>query len=218
MKRITLITSALFIIMFAACSKTSSTSNNSNSSTSLFPLKAGNYWKYQDSSFTASGSLQASASDSTFINKNTTSVNGVTFYGITDSIGWFGTGGYVTVDPSNTYLYGMDSLNASDYLFFALASSDGYLIGSNSDFTNPACIGTDALYGFASNYKVNGYTCYRSYGMYKDCNNNILNAYVYYVCPGVGIVRIEDYLANPNVTTNTLYMDYSQTLQSYKLN
>jgi len=218
MKRFAIIFSAFFILIMAACTKTSTNSNNINSSTSLLPLKAGNYWIYQDSSFDASGNLQVSAHDSTFINKNTTSVSGVTFYGITDSIGWFGTGGYVTVDPSNTYLYGLDSLNAPNYLFFALAPGDGYLIGSSTDYSNPACLGTYALYGFASTYKVNGYTCYRSYGYYKDCNNNILNAYIYYVCPGVGIVRIEDYLANPNVNTNTLYMDYSQTLQSYKLN
>lgn len=143
----------------------------------------------------------------------------MTFYAYNDSLGWFGTGGYIAVDASNTALYGLDSLNASSpYLFFALVPYDGYTIGSRQDFTNPSCIGVDALYGFATTYTVNGYTCYKTLEDVKDCNGNIIYADVYYVSPGVGVVRIEEYSPIPSSTTNALYLDYSQTLKSDKLN
>ncbi len=220
MRKIFFFAVIICLVVVVACSKTSTSSNPSvNNATSILPLKAGNIWIYQDSGFDANANLLGSYKDSSFITSLSTSRNGVNFYEINDSLGWFGTGSFLAVDPSNTSLYGLDSLNAaSPYIFFANAPSDGYLIGSSSDLSNPACIGLDALYGFASTYNVAGHACYKSLDDVKDCNGNIIYAVVYYISPGVGIVRIEEYSPNPNSTTNNLYLDYSQTLQSNKLN
>ena len=65
---------------------------------------------------------------------------------------------------------------------------------------------------------MKGYTCYKTLEDVKDCNGNIIYADVYYISPGVGIVRIEEYSAVPNSTSNALYLDYSQTLGKDKIN
>ena len=209
---------AFFVLFIAACSKTMNSNSSVNSATSLWPLKMGNTWIYQDSSFDANNNVIEGITDSTFITSQITSRGGASFYGINDSLGWFGTGGFIAVDPSNAALYGLDSLNAaSPYLFFALAPTDNYLLGSSTNYSNPSCIGQVSLVGFASTYTVNGYSCYRTIQSEKDCNGNTTYAIVYYISPGVGVVRIEEYSVNPNITTNTLYLDYSQTLKSFSL-
>ena len=219
MKRFPFFSVIVFLSLLAACAKTASNNSSANSATSLWPLKAGNSWVYTDSIFDNNGNLLNAYNDSTFISSKTTTKNGINFYAYNDSLGWFGADGYVAVDASNTTLYGLDSLNAtSPYLFFATVPYDGYVIGSSQDFSNPSCIGTDALYGFASTYTVKGYTCYKTLEDVKDCNGNIIYADVYYISPGVGIVRIEEYSAVPNSTSNALYLDYSQTLGKDKIN
>lgn len=208
------------LIFFVGCAK--NVSNNANGSisgaSSLWPLKAGNNFKYQDSAFDANNNLIESYFDSAYITNQTVSLNGTVFYGINDSLGWFGTGAYVTVGSSNNSLYMLDSASStSPYLLFATAPTDGYLIGSSKDFSNPSCINTDALYGFASTYNIKGYNCYKSVETITDCSNTTTYAIVYYVSPGVGVVRIEEYSPNPS-NTSQLYLDYSQTLVSENLN
>ncbi len=208
------------LVFIWGCSKTSSTTSaGSNSTTSILPLKAGNSWIYQDSIFNTDGTVGEVYADSTYINSQITSRSGVTFYGITDSLGWFGTSSLLAVDPTNTTIYGLDSINSlnSPYLIFALTPSDGYLIGTSQDFSNASCIGLDALYGFASTYSVASYTCYKNIEYIKDCNGNITYTTVSYYSPGVGLVRVEEYSPVPGSTTNALYLDYSQTLKSVKL-
>ena len=209
------------IVLFFGCSKNISNSNNNGficTTSSLWPLKAGNAFLYQDSVFDANNNVIESFSDSAYITNQTVNINGSVFYGINDSLGWFGTGSYVTVGSSNTSLYMLDSANASSaYIFFAEAPGDSYLIASSKDFSNPNCISTDALYGFATTYTIKGYTCYKSVETITDCNNAVTYALVYYVSPGAGIVRIEEYSQNPS-NTSQLYLDYSQTLVSEKIN
>ncbi|MDE3144770.1 MAG: hypothetical protein KGL19_11485 [Bacteroidota bacterium] len=219
MKRILFFTTIISILVLAGCAKNISNNNTANSANSLWPLKQGNNWVYQDSIYDSTGAVLQTYSDSTFISANTLNNSGITFFAYNDSLGWFGAQSYIAVDATNTSLYGLDSSTAvSPYLFFQSASYDGYVIGSNQDYSNPACIGVDNLYGYASTYNINGYTCYKSSDNITDCNGNVIYADVYYVSPGVGVVRIEEYSPVPNSTTNALYLDYSQTLMSYKIN
>jgi len=217
MKRVSFVAIILSIVVFMACSKSTDNGVSVSSSSSLWPLKTGNTFIYQDTAFDASGNVLESYKDSAFITNLTTSVEGTPFFQINDSLGWFGTGSYVGVGGANTSLFGLDSLNAAPYIFFSEAPYDSYLIGSSQDFSNPTCVSLDALYGFLTTYNVKGYTCYKSVEDITDCNNNITYAVVYYISPGYGVVRIEEYSPNPN-STNTLYLDYSQTLVSDKLN
>jgi hypothetical protein len=220
MKRIFFFSVAVLLVASWSCSKTTtSTIFTAGSSSSIWPIKAGNNWIYQDSVFNSDGTVAESYADSAYINTQTAIVSGVGFYGITDSLGWFGTGGLVGVDPTNTIIYSLDSLNATNgpYLFFSLAPSDAYLLGTYQDFSNASCISLDASYGFASVFVVAGYNCYKNIEYIKDCNGNITYTTVTYISPGVGPVRLEEYSQVPGSTTNALYLDYSQTLKAAHL-
>ena len=111
----------------------------------------------------------------------------------------------------------MDDINASSYLFFSLTPPNGFLNGSNTDSFVSSDAESDALYGFNTTFNINGFTCYKNLENIADADGNVIYANVYYVSPGIGVVRIEEYSPNPNSTTNALYLDYSQTLKSYKL-
>ncbi|MDE3144769.1 MAG: hypothetical protein KGL19_11480 [Bacteroidota bacterium] len=215
MKNISFFSIIISALIFTGCSKTADNTAAANSATSLWPLKAGNSWVYQDSSYDANGALTDSYSDSTFITNQTTNANGINFFGFDDSTGWFGASSFAGVDGSNTSLYLIDSTNTDAYIFFSLNPPDGYLTDSTSFESNSSNAGSDGLFGFKNTFNINGYTCYKNQENVTDENGNITYATVYYVSPGVGVVRIEEYSTDTN---NVLYLDYSQTLVSYKLN
>jgi hypothetical protein len=206
------------VILIFSCNKSSSSSGYpSFGPTSLWPLQQGNSWYYKDSTFTDSTGFQA-----TFLDTITTTSqvlqdpSGLFFVGINESspYGWFGSSGYVSVDPYNTTIYQLDSVNSSPYIFFGTVAQDGTQIGTGTDFTNTTCPLNSTLYGFVTPVTVNGYSCIKNieYNV-TTCNNITQEIVVTYVSPGVGIVRIEDYEANPN-NNNQPFLDYSQTLQS----
>ena len=165
-------------------------------------MQTGNSWVYQDSIFDANGKTVLNYTDTAFIADQTIASNGYTFHAFNDSLGWFGASSYIAVDGSNTSLYVLDSLQAtSSYLFFTIATPD------------PSSSETDALYSYSTTFNVNGFTCYKNLEQVKDEDGNITYANVYYVSPGIGVVRIEEYSPNPD--SKVLYLDYSQTLKSY---
>ncbi len=205
MARFYLFSILFFLSFMEACTKTVADNSAGNIVTApLWPMKAGNSWVYTDSIFTADGELSTSYADSTFISNKTASADGNTFYAYNDSLGWFGASGYVAADATNSSLYVLDSLNAgSSYLIFSLSAP------------TPSATDYDALYSFTNTFIVNGYSCYKNLEQEKDENGNVVYANVYYVSPGVGLVRIEEYSISPN--TNSLFRDYSQTLRSFNL-
>jgi hypothetical protein len=201
-----------------SCSKNNYPSNPGNSTTSLWPLKAGNTWAYMDSVFSDS-SLTNHYPDTLTINTTTTTNPGLDFYGFTDSnpYGWFPqSGSYLAVDSYNANIYELDGASTAPYIFFGTALQDGVLLGTGADYTNPNCPRQASQYGFATAVSVGGYSCLKNMQYNVDCNNITQELIVSYVSPGVGLVRIEDYLAD-STKNNNLYLDYSQTLQSYSL-
>ena len=90
-------------------------------------------------------------------------------------------------------------------------------MGSGTDFSNPACTVQDNQYGFASTTTVKGYVCFKNIETNTDCNGVTLETIVAYVAQGVGVVRMEDYVAD-STKNNALYLDYSQTLNSLTIN
>jgi hypothetical protein len=214
MKSWTVVAITLLFITIVACTKTVNpiVPNNPNTS-SLFPIKQGNNWIYQDSVFDATQNLINSYTDSMFIKNTTVTNNGIVFTALNDSLGWFGSKGFIALSSNNQNIYALDSANAPNpYVFFASSSVDGALIGSSQDFSNPSCIKQDQLYGFATSYNIAGYNCYKNISLVKDCNGIILYTNLAYVSPGVGMVRIENYIVVPGSSSNTLYRNFSQTL------
>jgi hypothetical protein len=214
MKKLLLVLSV--IILGISCTKLSSNSAG-NSGPLLWPLKAGDSWVYQDSLFNNT-SFDSTYRDTATINTQTeTDQYGTVYYGITEPNGWFGTGSFVAVDPYNTTIYETDSLSNSPYIFFQTVQQDGQFIGSGYDFSNPACAKQSSQYGLATPTNVNGYSCLENIEYTVDCNNITQEAVVTYISPGVGVVRMEDYAAD-STRNNALFLDYSQTLQSQKIN
>jgi hypothetical protein len=207
----------IIVISCPSCSKSPSSSGPGNSATAIWPFKAGNTWVYADSVF----------SDSTFISYTGDTVTalaqtyhdddngGFPLYQLTSTgNGWFFTNSFAGVDPGNDAIFLMDSLNSGGpYLFFAVAPVDGTVIGTGTDFSNPNCPIQIVQYGFATPVVVDGYSCISNVQYSTDCNGVIQEEIFIYVSPGVGVVRIEDWVA----VNNVLYLDYSQTLKSVTL-
>jgi len=206
----------IIIILGTSCSKPNVT-NPETTKTSLWPLKYGNNWIYTDSVFTDSA-LTQNYPDTAIVLKNTISDgSGNIYFEVYDPIGWFGSGAYFSVDPSNTFINGYDSASNISYLFFQVTGQDGVLVGNGTDFTNPSCPVQDYQYGFASPTTIKGYSCFKNIETNTNCNGVTLETIITYVSQGVGVVRIEDYVAD-STKNNALYLDYSQTLNSSTIN
>jgi len=115
------------------------------------------------------------------------------------------------VDPSNYTVYEMDVPYYQPYTLFQTVSQDGP-IGQGADYSNPACPITSVQYGYAAPVAVYGYQAYKNVEVITNCNNTVLEEVVSYLSPGVGVVRIEDYLTDTVGGANKFYEDYSQTL------
>jgi hypothetical protein len=203
-------------VVFFSCSK-SNVTNPETTKTSLWPLKYGNSWTYTDSAFTDSSLVQAYQDTAEILKGTIADGSGNIYFEVYNPNGWFGSGAYFSVDPSNSFINGFDSASNTSYLFFQITNQDGALVGNATDFTNPLCAIQDNLYGFASTTTVKGYDCFKNIETNTNCNGVNLETIVTYVAQGVGVVRIEDYVAD-STKNNALYLDYSQTLNSSTIN
>ncbi|MBS1606336.1 MAG: hypothetical protein JST42_26995 [Bacteroidetes bacterium] len=196
-------------ITIVSCSKRSSGPDEGHGASSLFPLTAGDMWCYQDSVFADTG-LEEIDYDTMTVNSQRVQDNfGTTYVGITNPGGWF-QGSYIQVDPSNTTVYEVDSPAYSPYTFFQAVPQDGP-IGTGADYSNPGCPIQSIQYGYSTPVSVAGYSCLKNAEVVTDCNNVIREEIFSYLSPGVGVVRIEDFVAD-STNGNKLYQEYSQTL------
>ena len=198
-------------IFVVSCSKHSSGPNPGSGANSIFPLTNGSTWYYMDSAFSDSV-VTAAYFDTMTVTKNTFQDNmGTVYLELNDPYGWFD-GSYISVDPSNDAIYEVDSPYFSPYTFFAVAQTDGQLIGTGTDASNPACLLYTNQYGWVTPVNINGYSCLENLEYTTDCNNNPQEEIISFVAQGTGVVRIAHFL--PDSTNGPLFEDYSQTLQS----
>ncbi len=204
-----------FVIVVSAgavvsCNKNSSGPNAGHGPNALFPLTAGDTWYYDDSTFNDSAALTGYTPDTMTVNGGRLTDNGGNVYvGVTNPRGWFA-GSYILVDPGNTAVYEVDSPAYSPFLFFQTVGQDG-VVGTGADYSNPGCPIHSIQYGYAAPVTVAKYSCLMNAEVITDCNNVIREEVISYISPGVGVVRIEDYLSD-SANNNKLYEDYSQTL------
>jgi len=214
----------MMILPFIAAVVACNTKNNISTgvpSQPLIPLAANNSWTYTDSIFDNNngGKFDSAYQGTMLVTSNTTSLQGtsgvVVFYQVTDPTGWFGNS-YLAVDPTNTAVYGLDSVNGTAYVLFGTATSDGAELGQSVDnVTNPSCALTYTLYGWSSSVVINGHTCLRNIQTTVNCNNFTTEQINTYIAPGVGVVRIEDYESDS--TKTHLNLSYTQTLGNYSV-
>lgn len=223
MKKIILIAVVASIVMAGvACSKRATVINNDNvvvnNGPYLLPLTPGNQWIYIDSVFDSTGKATEIYADTATLTNQKIVLSDyptIPFYGMYNPNGWFGARTLFAIESTNTYIYQMDSVSKTPYIFYKLSSSDNNLLGTSTDASNPACITNFAQYGFATPKLVNGYSCTRNVASSKNCKNVITQVAAYYVCANVGIVRLEGYVINKASPTQDLYLQFSQTLQKF---
>ena len=209
------------LIVFAAgltisCNKHTSGPNAGHGPNSLFPLTNGNTWYFTDSAFSDSG-LITFYSDTMVATKNSiTDQNGTVYLELNNPYGWFN-GSYIAVDPNNYAVYEVDSPAFQPYTFFATVNQDGQIADPYTDISNPACPITYSQYGYASPFNVFGYSAYKNAEVVTDCHGTVLEETNSYLSPGVGVVRIEDFLTDTTGGRNLFYEDYSQTLTAKNL-
>ena len=191
-----------------SCHKNSSGPNAGHGPNALFPLTAGDTWYYQDSIFNDTMLTGVTPDTATVNSQRLTDNAGNVYVGITNPRGWF-QGSYILVDPGNTTVYEVDSPAYNSYVFFQAVGQDG-IIGTGFDANN-GCPLRSIQYGYATPVTVAGYPSLKNAEVITDCNNVIREQVISYLSPGVGVVRIEDYVSDSS-SGNKLYEDYSQTL------
>jgi len=213
----------LFLVVFSvSCKKEATVVSNvpTYGNSNLWAIKAGNIWIYQDSIFKAGDTLINAFTDTVYMTSKTATspdASGITFYGLNDSLGWFGRNAYIAtpLDQSTGYILVIDSLGRSPYIFFLTASYDNQLLVSSRITIDSTCTGTDRQYGFTTPTTINGYSCIKNIEIISDCSLNVVEKIITYVSSGVGLVRIEYYKKVPNTNNGSIYLRFSQTLKKF---
>jgi hypothetical protein len=203
---------ALVTVFLFSCSKHSSGPSAGYGPNSLFPTTYGDTWYFVDSAFSDSA-LTWTSPDTMVATKNTqVDGSGTVYLGMNNPNGWFD-GSYIAVDPSNDAVYEMDSLSGfQPYTLLALVNQDGPIGPAQYDYTNPACAIEYQQIGYANEVQEYGYPCYYNVELVTDCHNTILEQTDVWLSPGVGVVRIDDFVTDTTAGANKFYEDYSQTL------
>ena len=198
-------------LLVISCSKHNSGPSAGYGPNSLFPLTAGDTWYYVDSTFTDSG-FQQRYLDTMVATKNAfTDAAGTVYLEMNNPNGWYDAS-YIAVDPSNYAVYEADSLTGMQpYTMFATVSQDGS-IGSYQDISNPGCPINYTQYGYAAPVMVGTYSAYKNSEVVVDCHQTLLEETDYYLSPGIGVVRVDDFLTDTTGGVNNFHEDYSQTL------
>jgi hypothetical protein len=222
MKRALAFTLIAVVTLFSvACHKNSTGPSAGYGANSLFPTTAGDTWYYVDSASVDTPNqvarLYSAYPDTMVATTNAKQdANGSIYLGMQDPYGWFA-GSYINVDPNNTYVQEVDSPAFQPYTMFALVSQDGPIAQEGADYTNPACPIYYNQIGYANPVTVDGYSCYLNSEVITNCSNVLLEQTNYYLSPGVGVVRIEDFVTDTTGGKNIYFEDYSQTLTAKTL-
>lgn len=218
MKQLFGFTLAVVCVMSVACSKHSSGPTAGYGPNSLFPLKAGDTWYYNDSTFYSNASLKDFWLDTMTATSNVINFSGTGFTQLSETNGWFG-GSYIWVNDNNTQIYEIDTPNLDQpYVLFYAVGQDQQVGYSEDAVDFPSCPLYEAQYAYAEPLTIGTYSnVYKNIDVYADCNNNILEQINTYVSPGIGVVRVEDYLTDTTGGNKAPYEDYSQTLTGTSL-
>ena len=216
------IASITLILSVVACKKNAQVVNLNSyntSSTALLPLKVGDIWIYQDSTYDTTNTLKSVIIDTAQVqNQSIVYSDGVPFWQITETdtsgYGFFGNIFY-TNHPNS---YNSPTIYATDtsykvYFIWGTPTADGaQLTQTSTDFSNLSCGITGNNYGFTTSYTINGYTnCYKNLYQEQSCKG--ITSEVSYFSAGTGLVRYEIWVEYAG--SSTPHMIYSQTLTKF---
>ena len=218
MKRTLVFTLIGLTTLTFACKKNNSGPSAGYGPNSLFPTTNGDTWYFMDSAFNDTTGLIVAYPDTMVATKTAVTDNAGTVYlEMYNPYGWF-SGSYISVDPTNTAVYEEDSItNFQPYTMFALVNQDGPVTQPYVDYANAACPVTYTQIGYAAPVQAYGYSCYKNTEIVTNCSNTVLEQTDYFLSPGVGVVRIDDWVTDTTGGANKFYEDYSQTLTAKSL-
>lgn len=194
------------IILLASCS------NNNNSpippaDNNILPLKVGNSWTYTTISYSQNGQIQDSGTLVETV-ASTKLMDGKTFFRITDNLG-----GELSFRNEDDKTVQIDDDNSVS-IFFKIVDVD-----STKYLTEPwqvnNCTGQALKFGFTGSFNFDGYDCLKNEEILVNCNGEPDTKYIYYVKPGIGLIKWDEYLYINN--GSALYHYYSQDIRSYSL-
>jgi len=177
------------------------------------PLSVGNFWKFTKTSY---DSISGAAIDTVFDEIDIVgqvSVNGATYYQQNQtSVTNINSGSFFINLDSNT-VQKIDS--ATKYIFFKRVNIDSTEVDSWKDTVTSRCQGANFLYAFTDTTNINGYNCLRNTIDVHDCTGQDFEKWVYYLKPGLGLIRILHYALKND---GTFYLQFSEDLQSHHIN
>jgi hypothetical protein len=209
MKKIT--TAVLIIAVFFGCSKSNNNSTPPTISAGLMPLSVGNFWQFTRTNYDSTGATINTLPDEIDITSQV-GLDDTTYYGVNwtlfpDSIPSF----FINTD-SNT----LKKIDSSQYTFFKRVQTDSVLVDSWVDtVTTSRCRGHNYLFAFTDTTNINGYNCLRNVVYVTDCTGFNFEKWVYYLQPGLGLVRVQHYVIKSD---NTFYLKSSEDLGAHHLN
>jgi len=205
---------AIILIIFCvfACSK-SSTNNSTPPTVSkgLMPLSVGNFWQYNKITYDSNSVPVDTSMDEIDIIEQVT-VSGTTYYqerweSFPNNVGSF----FANADSNTLVKY--DS--AIQYTFFKRVQTDSTAVDSWADTVSGRCPGHNYLYAFTDTTVIGGFSCLRNVVYVNDCTGSNFEQWVYYLHPGLGLVRIQHYLAKSD---HSFYLQFSEDLGTHHVN
>jgi hypothetical protein len=204
---------ALFLLILGwSCSNKGNTSNPPPLIIGLMPLAVGNYWNYTKIGY-----------DSNSGNPIDTSADAIHIIGqvSVDSLTYFQQYQNSILTNGASFFYNLDSNTlrkvdgSTSYVFFKRVSTDSSFIDSWPDtVTTSRCMGTNTLYGFTGTTDIDGYNCLRNVDYVSDCTGMLIQTWVYYMFPNLGLVRIQHYVVKQD---HTIYLDFEENLVSQRI-
>jgi hypothetical protein len=204
---------AVVFSLFLSCSKSSSGPTLPASTNGLMPLSVGNYWQFNkvDYDSNTAAAIDTSLDEIDIVEE--LEVGSTIYYQQTQlSMPILNAGSFFVNVDSNT-LEKIDS--ALEYTFFKRVPFDSMEVDSWADTVTSRCQGHNFLYGFTDTTVVDSYSCLRNIVYVNDCSGTNFQQWVYYLKPGLGLVRILHYVLKSD---GTFYLQFSEDLKSYHTN
>lgn len=198
------------IVSFFSCHKGNDSKGNDILPTrqdGIWPLALNNEWNYRRIFYKIDGTVESFADEQTKI----------TDMKILKGQPYFGnklTGQYFTNVGSNTVRgIAFDSLLTDPFaIIFQRVLTNDTIIWRIDDVN---CVNNQSFRGYTGVTTINGHECLRNERLTISCNGTIRHREVFYVKPGLGLVKFEEHTFN--AATNNVQLRVGVELFSYKL-
>ena len=197
----------LSLLILISCTKESETPPRPIRQDGLWPLNFNNEWNYKRVFYKSDGSVESFSEEQTKIT-DTITVKGQLYFGNKT------TGQFLTnSSPDAVRGIAMDSSLTDPFaIIFQRVFNNDTIIWRIDD---PGCVNNQTFRGYTGVTVVNGFECIRNERLSISCNGTIRHREVFYLKPGLGLVKFEEYVLYPGFAN--AYLRVSVELLSSRL-